>query len=112
MTDRTRRKMLGETTDDASTVGETSGVDLTSETTEVTRQYDSPQAQLKVLNDAIYAILAGGQSYKIGSRSLTRADLGTLISERDKIEQKLDDSEASPLFSGTFASYFGYDNRR
>ena len=30
---------------------------------------------LEQVNSAISAVLAGGQSYKIGSRSLTRADL-------------------------------------
>lgn len=35
----------------------------------------SKQDLLDGLNQAIYAITVGGQSYKIGSRSLTRADL-------------------------------------
>ena len=30
---------------------------------------------LEQVNSAIAAVLSGGQSYKIGSRSLTRADL-------------------------------------
>ena len=33
---------------------------------------------LEQVNSAISAVLAGGQSYKIGSRSLTRADLAML----------------------------------
>ena len=38
----------------------------------------SKQEMLDGLNKAIYAITVGGQSYKIGSRSLTRADLKQL----------------------------------
>ena len=30
---------------------------------------------LTEVNNAIYAVLVGGQSYKIGTRQLTRADL-------------------------------------
>lgn len=33
---------------------------------------------LAEVEKAIYAICAGGQSYRIGSRQLTRADLSTL----------------------------------
>ena len=48
--------------------------------------YGTPEKQLQILNEAIYNILMGGQSYKIGTRSLTRADLGTLITERNRLE--------------------------
>ena len=44
-------------------------------------QNGTAREQLENINEAIYNILAGGQSYKIGSRSLTRADLATLIAE-------------------------------
>lgn len=33
---------------------------------------------LTEVNNAIYAVLVGGQSYKIGTRQLTRADLSLL----------------------------------
>lgn len=36
------------------------------------------QEMLAEVNKAIYAICVGGQSYKIGSRQLNRADLNTL----------------------------------
>jgi len=36
------------------------------------------EQMLEEVNKAIMAVMVGGQSYKIGSRSLTRADLGTL----------------------------------
>ena len=73
--------------------------------------YSSPDDQLHVLNEAIYKILAGGQSYKIGTRSLTRADLATLIAERDRIEAQIKGSGNS-LLSGAYAADFGPDNRR
>lgn len=38
----------------------------------------SPKEMLTEVNNAIYAICVGGQSYKIGSRQLNRADLNTL----------------------------------
>ena len=39
-----------------------------------------PAEMLEQVNKAIAAVLVGGQSYKIGSRSLTRADLSMLKS--------------------------------
>ncbi len=38
----------------------------------------SAQDMLTEVNNAIFAICVGGQSYKIGSRQLNRADLKTL----------------------------------
>ena len=73
--------------------------------------YGSPADQLYELNKAIYKILAGGQSYKIGTRSLTRADLDTLSAERDRIEAQIQGS-GSGLLAGAYAADFGPDNRR
>ena len=42
----------------------------------------TPAELLAEVNKAIQAVLVGGQSYKIGSRSLTRADLNLLLSTR------------------------------
>ena len=36
------------------------------------------ESMLKEVNNAIFNVLVGGQSYKIGSRQLTRADLSML----------------------------------
>ena len=47
---------------------------------------------LEQVNTAITTVLVGGQSYKIGSRSLTRADLALLRSMKS-------DLEAAPLWS-------------
>lgn len=73
--------------------------------------FGTPAEQLRQLNEAIYKILAGGQSYKIGTRSLTRADLATLIAERDRIEAQIR-GDGSLLLSGAYVADFGPDNRR
>ena len=41
---------------------------------------------LSEVNNAILTILAGGQSYTIGSRKLTRADLSQLYKMRQDLE--------------------------
>lgn len=42
--------------------------------------------RLKLLYVAEQAILQGGQSYKIGNRTLTRADLGDIHDEISRLE--------------------------
>lgn len=73
--------------------------------------YETPEEQLKNVNDAIFKILVGGQSYKIGTRSLTRADLSTLIAERNRLEAQLQ-GDGTSLLAGAYAADFGPDNRR
>ena len=73
--------------------------------------YETPEEQLKNVNDAIFKILVGGQSYKIGTRSLTRADLSTLIAERNRLEAQLQ-ANGTSLLAGAYAADFGPDNRR
>lgn len=68
--------------------------------------------RLALVNEAIESVLYGGQSYKIGSRSLTRADLSTLIAERNKLESDIAAGQSTALFPGTFVAEFGIDNRR
>lgn len=48
-----------------------------------------PQQMLVEVNKAIQAVLLGGQSYKLGSRSVTRADLSLLRAMRDDLEAQL-----------------------
>ncbi len=72
--------------------------------------FQTPGQQLRVLNEAIYSIMVGGQSYRIGTRSLTRADLATLISERNRLEAQA--AQTNGLIYGAYAADFGYDNRR
>lgn len=45
--------------------------------------------QLAEINMAITAILNGAQSYRIGTRSLTRANLKDLLQERQRLEFKI-----------------------
>lgn len=49
----------------------------------------TPERQLNNLNEAIAAILNGAQEYRIGNRSIKRADLNVLIAERQRIENQL-----------------------
>ena len=42
--------------------------------------------ELKQIDAAIEMILGGAQSYTIGTRSLTRADLSTLYKRKDMLE--------------------------
>ena len=51
-------------------------------------------------------MLCGGQSYKIGSRSLTRADLAMLKSMRDDLEAQLATEESGHLLGRTYVAYF------
>lgn len=44
------------------------------------------QKQLAEVQAAISTILAGGQQYKIGTRSLTRADLSKLYDMKKELE--------------------------
>ena len=70
---------------------------------------DSTQKAVEMLdqvNNAISAVLAGGQSYKIGSRSLTRADLAQLKAIRDDLEARIDSGESACLLDRTFVAFF------
>ena len=57
---------------------------------------------LAQVNTAITTVLCGGQSYKIGSRSLTRADLAMLKSMRDDLEAQLANEESGSLLGRTY----------
>lgn len=70
---------------------------------------DSTQKAAEMLdqvNSAISAVLAGGQSYKIGSRSLTRADLAQLKAIRDDLEAQIDSGQNHQLLDRTFVAFF------
>ena len=66
----------------------------------------TPQQRLTEVNKAIQAVLLGGQSYKIGSRSLTRADLALLRAMRDDLEAQIASGENSHLLDSTYAAFF------
>lgn len=65
-----------------------------------------PAELLEQVNKAIEAVLVGGQSYKIGSRSLTRADLSMLKAMRDDLEAQVVAGAPSHLLDRTYVAYF------
>lgn len=67
---------------------------------------NNPTEMLEQINAAITAVLSGGQSYKIGSRSLTRADLSTLQAMRAELEAQITAGQASPLLDRTYVAFF------
>lgn len=64
------------------------------------------QQQLTEVNKAIQAVILGGQSYKIGSRSVTRADLALLKSMRDDLQAQLASEDSPHLFGNTYVAVF------
>lgn len=65
-----------------------------------------PREQLETVNDAIYAVLRGGQSYRIGTRQLTRADLELLLEMQSKLQAQVAVSEESSLLQDTYVAVF------
>lgn len=64
------------------------------------------EQQLVEVNKAIFAVLSGGQSYSIGSRSLTRADLSLLKEMREELEAEIISDNPSRLLDNTFVAFF------
>lgn len=64
------------------------------------------QEMLNEINNAIYAILVGGQSYKIGSRSLTRANITELKNLRAEIETELAQETETHLMDRAYVAFF------
>lgn len=61
---------------------------------------------LSYVDDAILNILVGGQSYKLGSRSLTRADLSLLRQMRNELLAQENADADGRLLPGTVAAFF------
>lgn len=62
---------------------------------------------LEQVNAAISAIAVGGQSYSIGSRSLTRANLSELRATKADLEARIAAAERSDtLLGGTSTVFF------
>lgn len=59
----------------------------------------------KQVEEAIRAVLYGGQSYQIGSRSLTRANLSELYELRDKLKAE-EAQEDSSLLDNCYQAFF------
>lgn len=66
----------------------------------------TPAEMLAEVNSAIQAILVGGQSYKIGSRSLTRADLALLRQMRNDLQAQVAAETDSMLVDDTYVAIF------
>ena len=80
------------------------------ETTEIAFSQMDLKGQLAVVNDAIYAILVGSQSYTIGSRKITRADLSQLYKMRQDLEaQAIADENQSGLFDDCYVAVWPYE---
>ena len=66
----------------------------------------TPEEQLGIVNEAIFAILKGGQSFKIGTRQLQRADLSLLMDMQLKLQSKIANSGRSSLLNDTVVAVF------
>lgn len=60
---------------------------------------------LEEVTKAIYTILVAGQSYKIGSRSLTRANLTELYKIRNDLQAQVAQNN-SPLLDDCYVAIF------
>lgn len=58
------------------------------------------------VNQAIMNIMVGGQSYQIGSRKLTRADLSTLRAMKKELEAQVNAEGNSSLLDNTYVAMF------
>ncbi len=69
--------------------------------------FNSPAEELEYLNTAIQNVYAGGQSYKIGTRQMERANLSTLLARKKQLEAEVNsNSESSSLFPDTYVAVF------
>lgn len=66
----------------------------------------SPKEQLTIVNTAIQSVLEGGQSYKIGTRMLTRANLTELVKLQKSLMGLVAQDDNSNLFSDTYRAVF------
>lgn len=69
-------------------------------------EYMKPVERLAQVDAAIAAVLAGGQSYKLGSRSLTRADLAQLRALRDDLAAQAAQENSEGLLHGVYVARF------
>jgi len=65
-----------------------------------------PRELLSQVDAAIQNILVGGQSYRLGSRSLTRADLGLLRQMRNELAAQVAGEDDSCLLPHTCVAFF------
>ena len=68
-------------------------------------KYDAA-SMLEQINAAIFAIAVGGQSYKIGSRALTRGDLKTLYAIKNDLEAQVASQSSGGLLDDCYVAIF------
>lgn len=61
---------------------------------------------LEEVDKAISSVLVGGQSYKIGSRNLTRADLRELYKMKNDLQAQLSQEKSTGLFDDCYVGVF------
>ncbi len=65
-----------------------------------------PSERVAQVDAAIAAVLSGGQSYKLGSRSVTRADLAELRALRSELAAQAVQEEVGGLLPRTWVARF------
>lgn len=68
--------------------------------------FGTPVEQLQIVNEAIFAVLKGGQSYRIGTRQLDRADLKQLFDMQKRLQAAVEQNADSHLFEETVVGVF------
>lgn len=71
-----------------------------------TKKPVTTEDMLQQVNEAIMAIAVGGQSYKIGSRSLTRADLKQLYAIKNDLTAQLASENSGSLLDDCYVAIF------
>lgn len=66
----------------------------------------TPAERLAQVQEAIYKVLYGGQSYQIGSRKLTRADLALLREMEKELKAEVAADAESHLIDDTYVVFF------
>lgn len=64
------------------------------------------KVSLAQIDTAIQRILIGGQAVKIGSRTITRADLAALLKMRKELAADEADEKTSGLLGDTYVAFF------
>lgn len=79
-----------------------------SESTSVGKTTPKPtiEEMLDSVNNAIVAVTVGGQSYKIGSRELTRADIKELYKIKNDLTAQLNINNDSHLLDSCYVGVF------
>lgn len=81
-------------------------MDNTNEGAAINLERFSNSELLVHVDAAIQNILVGGQSYKLGNRSLTRADLSLLRQMRNELLAQENADADGHLLPGTVAAFF------